>query len=347
MAFEVIPGINIAPLTGPMILGFMWSYCLYGVLLVQLYMYLEMFPSDRKGIKLLVWTMFFFETFFTVLMTLAAWDLFGSGWGNPAVLLTLHWSWGTLPLVSGVLSGLAQGFYIWRIWHLTKQLWLPLPIALVMLAQLIGLWWFGLEFNIGHWTISVFNRLSPQVTVWLGGSAVCDVLITMALTFIFWRKKKASNFAQTSGVLNRLIRLSIETGLLTSVTATVETILWVGWHQYNYHFTLFLMLGKLYSNVLMATLNCRNPIFLVGSSQTPSLVNPNPVGTIQTSFWSEPHERLPSSNVNSGSRGGVHISRNVYVDDPNAMVMTDFNISANHPDRDDLEKGLRKPLGGL
>jgi hypothetical protein len=55
----------------------------------------------------------------------------------------------------------------------------------------------------------------------------------------FWRKKKASNFAQTSGVLNRLIRLSIETGLLTSVTATVETILWVGWHEYNYHFTLF------------------------------------------------------------------------------------------------------------
>jgi hypothetical protein len=85
-------------------------------------MYLEMFPSDRKGIKILgtdffasfclqtltciffdsVWTMFFFETFFTVLMTVAAWDLFGSGWGNPAVLLTLNWSWGTLPLVSGV-----------------------------------------------------------------------------------------------------------------------------------------------------------------------------------------------------------------------------------------------------
>jgi hypothetical protein len=46
--------------------------------------------------------MFFFETLFTVLMTIAAWSMFGSGWGDVSILLQLNWTWGTLPLVSGV-----------------------------------------------------------------------------------------------------------------------------------------------------------------------------------------------------------------------------------------------------
>lgn len=87
-----------------------------------------------------------------------------------------------------------------------------------MLAQLIGLWWFGLEASTGvvrfcayindvslvqHWTLDSYcvqPLIAPSysacehaiilitslylVQVWLGGSAVCDVLITMALTFI-------------------------------------------------------------------------------------------------------------------------------------------------------------------
>ncbi|KAF7374104.1 hypothetical protein MSAN_00291500 [Mycena sanguinolenta] len=344
MAPVIIPGVPIARLTGPMILGFMWSYMLYGVLLVQLYMYTEMFPNDRKGLKILVWVLFFFETLFTVLMTVAAWSMFGDGWGDVSILLQLNWSWGVLPLVSGVLSGLAQGFYIWRIWHLTKKLWLPVPIALAVLAQLVGLWWFGIQWNIGLWHVSVLPPLSPGVTVWLGGSAVCDVLITAALTSVLWKRKKETKFAETSGVLNRLIRLSIETGALTSITATVETILWLGWEKWNYHFTLFLMLGKLYSNVLMATLNCRNPTFLIGTKAS-SAAGSSRGGdaSVQTAFWSEPADaraRLPVVNVNPiPSRGAVHVSRNIYTDgNPSAIVMTDFNNGGNTPD-EDVEKG--------
>ncbi|KAJ7930504.1 hypothetical protein B0H13DRAFT_2309455 [Mycena leptocephala] len=360
MANSIIPGVDIARLTGPMILGYMWSYCLYGVLLVQIYMYTEFFPNDRGGLKALVWVMFFFETLFTVLMTIAAWSMFGSGWGDVSILLQLNWTWGTLPLVSGVLSGLAQGFYIWRIWHLTKKLWLPVPIALAVLAQLIGLWWFGIQarnfessccdfilttspqWNIGHWHVSVLPPLSGGVTVWLAGSAVCDVLITLALTSILWRRKRETKFAETSGILNRLIRLSIETGALTSITATVETILWLGWEPFNYHFTLFLMLGKLYSNVLMATLNCRNPIFLMGSQGTTSTAHAHthptmPNRPVETAFWSEPNDRGRVAGVNPGR--GVHVSRNIYADNhhPDSIVMTNFNSSGTPGD--DVEKG--------
>ncbi|KAF8147940.1 hypothetical protein K438DRAFT_1867161 [Mycena galopus ATCC 62051] len=348
-----------------MILGYMWSYCLYGVLLVQIYMYTEMFPKDRGGFKALVWIMFFFETLFTILMTIAAWSMFGDGWGDPGVLLQLNWTWGVLPLVSGVLSGLAQGFYIWRIWTLTKQLWLPLPITLAVLAQLGGLWWFGIQWNIGHWRVSVLPPLSGGVTVWLAGSAVCDVLITMALTGILWRRKRETTAAETSGLINRLIRLSIETGALTSITATVETILWLGWKEFNYHFTLFLMLGKLYSNVLMATLNCRSPIFLTGQSvinsdgSTPSqwLVNSewrastaharahstttNP--RVQTVFWDEPSDGRRAIGTNAEAIRGAPAPHVIHVDNyhPDSIGMTDLNDSVTE---NDVGKGSVSPL---
>ncbi|KAF7364359.1 putative Transmembrane protein [Mycena sanguinolenta] len=249
MAPSLIPGVDIGRLTGPLILGYMWSYCLYGVLLVQTYMYTELFPNDSRGLKMLVGVMFFFETLFTVLMTIAAWSMFGDGWGDPNVILQFNWTWGILPLLSGIHSGMTQGFYIWRIWVLTKQLWLPVPICLGVFTQLFGLYWFAIKFNIAHWRIASLPPLSGEVTVWLVGSASCDVLITLALTGILWRRKKQSEFADTTGILNRLIRLSVETGALTSVTAILEIILWLNWQKFYYHFIPF---GYLISLILRA-----------------------------------------------------------------------------------------------
>ncbi|KAF7378203.1 putative Transmembrane protein [Mycena sanguinolenta] len=316
----------------------MWSYCLYGVLLVQTYMYTEKFPNDRRGLKILVSVMFFFETLFTVLMTIAAWSMFGTGWGDPNTLLQFNWTIGVLPLLSGIHSGLAQGFYIWRIWHLTKQLWLPVPIALCMFTQLCGLYWFAIKFNIARWRVVALPPLSGGVTVWMIGSVACDVLITLALTGILWRLKRRTKFAETSGILNRLIRISIETGSLTSVTAIVEISLWLSWERFYYYFVPFLILGKLYSNVLMATLNCRNPIFH-GSSQgfvdATTSVNQ---ATLQPAFWCEPMERgrAPGATHVAAAR----VSRNnIYVGySPDSIVMTSF-ASAPHQE---IERGSSK-----
>ncbi|KAJ6490127.1 hypothetical protein C8R45DRAFT_1097081 [Mycena sanguinolenta] len=337
MAPSIIPGVDIARLTGPLVLGYMWSYCLYGVLLVQTYIYLEMFPNDRRGLKILVWVMFFFETLFTVLMTIAAWNMFGNGWGDPNVILQFNWTWGILPLLSGVHSGMAQGFYIWRIWHLTKQLWIPVPIALAVMAQLGGLYWFSIKFNIAHWRIASLAPLSGAISTWLIGSAACD-------HSQLWRRKKDTAFAETSGILNRLIRLSIETGALTSVTAIVESILWLGWERFYYHFILFLILGKLYSNVLMATLNCRTPIFLRGSQGlvdgTNSAAQPTmPNARLQPAFWCESADREGITGKKSPT--AVHVSRNIYVDhSPDSIIMTNFSARST-PD-DDVEKGSDK-----
>ncbi|KAJ7503562.1 hypothetical protein B0H11DRAFT_1905977 [Mycena galericulata] len=58
-------------------------------------------------------------------------------------------------------------------------------------------------------------------------------------------RKRHTTFQRTSGVINKLIRFSVETGSVTSVGALVEATLWLTCRQWNFHFIFFLVLGKL------------------------------------------------------------------------------------------------------
>ncbi|KAF9017485.1 hypothetical protein BDZ89DRAFT_1045106 [Hymenopellis radicata] len=99
-------------------------------------MYSEQFPNNRKALKIL-------ETLFTVFMTIAAWNTFGSRWGDVNAILVFDRSWSPLPPLSSFsmecfmsTSGMAQSFYAWRIYRMTKSIWLVGLIELVMLMQL-------------------------------------------------------------------------------------------------------------------------------------------------------------------------------------------------------------------
>ncbi|KAJ7187797.1 hypothetical protein C8R46DRAFT_1205036 [Mycena filopes] len=317
MAPVVIPGLNVALLTGPLVLGYMFSYCLYGILIVQVYMYTEAYPRDRTGIKAIVWSMFLLQTVFTLFITIAAWNQYGPGWGDTDTLGTIDWSWEPLPALSGVLAAWAQGFYIWRIWSLTKQLWLPILIGMVMATQVTVAFYYGIVVSIEGRGVDKLFALTPEITLWLTSTAVCDLLITFSLIWIFSRQKRRTNFERTSGIINRLIRYSVETGAVTSAGAIIEVVLWLTSHQFNIHFIFFLCLGKLYANMLMATLNARAPMLRSEASMTGS-IPPN-------SFWADAGSSPPGTNLNLTSRG-VHISRTIDVaKDVDPIAMDDFS----------------------
>ncbi|KAF7349804.1 hypothetical protein MVEN_01280600 [Mycena venus] len=296
MAPVVIPGVIVSYITGPVVLGYMWSYCLYGMLIVQVYLYSEMFPNDSRGIKAFVWVLFILETIYTLIITIAAWNDYGPGWG-------------------GILAGMAQSFYIWRISKLTTKRWVPVLIGCVMLTQVTFACYYGIRVSVEGRTFTELFALSPEITLFLIGSAVCDLSITTTLVVVLSAQKHRTPFQRTTGLINKLIRFSVETGCLTSLGAIIDVILWLTTKEWNFHLIAFLVLGKLYSNVLMATLNCRAPIFRSESEATTIITMP------QTSFWAEPRFKAAHE-----SRPAVHISRNTDVPrDTETIVMTDFS----------------------
>jgi len=339
MAPVVIPGVDVPLLTGPLVLGYMFSYGLYGALIVQVYVYSEAFPKDRAGIKAVVWTIFLLETIFTVFMTIASWNQYGPGWGDPDSLIIIDWSWEPLPALNGVLAGIAQSFYIWRIWGLTRRLWLVILIGSIMITQVTVAFYYGIVVSIEGRGVDKLFALSPEITLWLTSSAACDLGVTISLVHTFSRQKQRSGFNRTQGILNKLIRFSVETGAITSFGAIIEVILWLAsGHKWNIHFIFFLVIGKLYSNMLMATLNARAPLFR-GDAFTSTAPQ-----TLST-FWADApskNARAQASGLNLHAHppGVVHISQSTSVArDDNTIAMDDFNpMSSTAAGRDTPDK---------
>jgi len=116
--------------------------------------------------------------------------------------------------------------------------------------------------------VSKASLLDPEVTVWLACSMACDAMITIALVWLLWRRR-GEGFKSVNHVIHRAIRMTIETGALTTMVTAVELALYLNSSVTSWYFMFGMLMGKLYSNSLLATLNSRSPTFQK-SNQTSS-----------------------------------------------------------------------------
>ncbi|KAG8743246.1 hypothetical protein FRC10_012290 [Ceratobasidium sp. 414] len=264
---EVITGVpaDIQLITGPLLLGYLFNWGLFGILIVQVYIYYLSFPNDSRIIKSLVYGLFFVDCVQTSLTTHNAWHFLSKGWGDLHVLDDPGWSWIAVPLLSGVVSSTVQLFFAWRIWVLSKSVPLAGVIVSIAIAQGISAMYCGIEFAIVN-DITKIATLFPAATVWLGGSALCDFIITISMvTFL---ARASTGFSQTDTVITKLIRMTVETGMVTTTAAISELILYLVYQHNNLHMIPALALAKLYTNTLLATFNSRSVAFGGSSSRT-------------------------------------------------------------------------------
>jgi len=230
--------------------------------MVQMYIYYTNFPDDRTPIKVLVWGFFFVECLAAAFSAHAAWHALGAGWGDLEALIKPIWSFTALPPLCGSVALIVQLFFCWRIFALGKTVVIPIIIAVIAFVQC------GFAFHTGIWIAATGNlrlgKIIPSYVVMLGASGICDLIITTTLVTFLLRAR--TSFHGTNTVLNRLITLTVETGMVTAIATWVEIVLLVVHRQDNLHFIICIMLGKLYSNTLLATLNAR--VALRASSQT-------------------------------------------------------------------------------
>ncbi|KAJ7040559.1 hypothetical protein C8F04DRAFT_1082706 [Mycena alexandri] len=335
MAPVVVPGVNIPLLTGPLVLGYMFGYGLYGILIVQVYIYSELFPTERFGIRAVVWTLFFLETVFTFFTTISAYRQYGIGWGDIDTILFVDWTWDPLPALNGTVAGIAQSFYIWRVWSLSRRVWPPILIGCTMATGVMMAFYFGIVVAVQGGGIDKLFALSPEITVWLSASAICDLLITISLVQIFIDRKKNTNLARTVGTLNQLIRFSVETGSVTSAMAIIELILWLtSGKKWNIHFIFFLTLGKTYSNMLVATLNSRARVFSDSIGQT------SMAPLTISMFWPDMGSTTAGSSHRTLNTSRYTHSEVVIDPDRDIVVMDEFYPRSNHEQRHDKPQYL-------
>ncbi|KAG7098297.1 hypothetical protein E1B28_000259 [Marasmius oreades] len=142
---------DIAKIAGPIIITFMLGSILYGVQVLQVYMYYLAFPKDRGFVKYLVYTVFLLDTLQTALFFHDAFNIFGAGFGDLANLRAAHLTGFSVPILTGLVSLMVQSFYARQIRMLSRSTILVGVVIAIALVQFGAAIWTGyLIFRVNN-----------------------------------------------------------------------------------------------------------------------------------------------------------------------------------------------------
>ncbi|THU83316.1 hypothetical protein K435DRAFT_844092 [Dendrothele bispora CBS 962.96] len=192
---------------GPLLIGVLFNAILFGVLAVQAHLYFNWNRSDERWTRYLV----------TILLIL---ETVNTGIDFAMVYKGLFKNFGKL---DHGIPFLAAAFYAWRIRISTKSNVLAgfiCVLALVSFASSI----YGTVFTATHpnWG-DHDNGLLISLIIWLTTSAICDVIIAITMIYFLTTHRKNSMGA-TKSVVNKIIILTIQTGVLTFVAAVADVL---------------------------------------------------------------------------------------------------------------------------
>ncbi|KAJ7103743.1 hypothetical protein C8R44DRAFT_808028 [Mycena epipterygia] len=256
---------------GPVVIGNTLNWLLLGVLLVQLNLYYRRFAFDHSAIRSLVCTILFLDVAHTILLTYHAWwlrmtvdqSIFGGmvpfQVANASATMIAFACW-----LTQLIAVLVQTFYAWRVWSLAKSKFVctvAVVITLLALARGLNTIFNALELlGFGIYYREAFSNgiqnglgLHTAFPIWSVGGLLPDTLILICMGYIL--SQSEANPSSGSKPAAPIITIA-QVGVFPIICACIDVIL-VTYAPPNYHFIATYILGKMYTNSLVAFLNLR------------------------------------------------------------------------------------------
>ncbi|KAH8976769.1 hypothetical protein EDB86DRAFT_3250964 [Lactarius hatsudake] len=242
---------DLIKLATPLPLGPLFNWALYGALCVQIYVYSYNFPDDNRSVKFIAYFVFALETVQTALTGADVYYWFIAGFGDRERLKSSHYAPIDIAITDAIISLIVQEYFCYRIWTLNRRSsWFCLIIAVTAVSQSVGAAWGGFRsVVVGKYAVS-----KAALYLWSLPSSLADILIAVAMILLL-RRKDEGGF--TNVVLIRVVRLTIETNTLTASVAIASFVLFIAFPNEIYYTFTAGIIGKLYSNTLLVTLNNR------------------------------------------------------------------------------------------
>ncbi|KAJ7779959.1 hypothetical protein B0H16DRAFT_1711189 [Mycena metata] len=294
------------------------DWALFATLTVQLYLYYQAFPTDRIFIKGLVYSVYCISLIQVTLVTIDAFNTFGYSFGDPSALTTTQFGWLVAPVFGGIVACIVQSFYAFRLYKLSGSRIVPSILVFVALGMgVTGIFdgVSGRKFfrsNLAKLGGTLPTGPATAGVLFLVGTASIDIIIAGCMTY--YLTKSDTGFRRTHALITKLIRLSIETGILTALVAVLILALFFGIPGKPYYTAPGKFISTVYANTMFAVLNSRMQI-LNGRMDIPT-------SDILISIPS--HLR--------GAMGGpvVSITREEFFDGPNPTIeLKQINSSAS------------------
>ncbi|KAI0692564.1 hypothetical protein BC835DRAFT_47564 [Cytidiella melzeri] len=230
-----------------------FNIMLYGTMAMQTYMYFSKYKRDNIWLKTFIGVLFIGDTINTAFDIALVYNPVVHKAGDLHALLFADWLSSTDPAVTGIIAFMVQTFFAWRVKVLTGNWFLFAAIEACSFSQLCG--GIGVAVSV-HFIpeFANFQKFTAAVIVWLAFSAMADVLIAVSL--VLYLRNHKTGFSGSDDAIDRIIRLTVQTGLITAVCAIVDLIIFLI-NQNTIHLAFNLMLAKLYTNTLLSSLNAR------------------------------------------------------------------------------------------
>jgi len=240
---------------GALFIGVIISTALWGAGSVQLYYYYNNYRDDKLWMKTYVLAIWMLDTSQQVLILHSPYIYLVSHYADPTFLLHIVSTLFDMVIVTGFVCAAVQGFFIWRIWNLShRNSILTASLCLLCLGPLLT----TIVYYAKAHRMQTFQELeavypiSKAINV---TSAVTDTAIAATLIVLLHRSR--TGFKRSETVVNKLILFTINTGLLTSLSAIASLIAVTAGPSTFIYITFYFQVPRLYVNSLLATLNAR------------------------------------------------------------------------------------------
>jgi len=244
---------------GASFIGLLASFTLLGMTTIQGWIFfINGRKTDPLGLKVFVAIIIALDALHTILCAHAIYWYLILNFGNVEALAFDMWAVNIQDEINSIIGYSVQLYYARRVYILSRNIFLSVLISVLGLLYFV----MGTTITIKSFSLKLYSRFSTMnwmATVGLGGGASADILIAGSMCWYLYHKR--TGYRKTNSTIMTLMTFSINSGLLTSILATLSLIFFVldsntslVWEGFAW------TLCKCYVNSLLAMLNSRDYI---------------------------------------------------------------------------------------
>ncbi|KAI3603794.1 hypothetical protein WG66_006693 [Moniliophthora roreri] len=278
---------------GAFLLAVIVSSCLYGVMCLQTWYYFRNY-NDRLLLRGIVLAILALETIHITLAIHAIYHYLILNFGNPFALVEeVCILKATIP-ATVLITTIVHLFYAARIYQLSHQRdwWTPTIVCILKAIE------FAVTINAArvrfYIAIAENERVMTMAIAGFASAVANDIVCAVALSYYLHTSR--SGIKSTDTLINKLIAYAIHNGALTSLTSISIVVLIAPKPKNLVYFSMFEVIGNLYANSLLSTLNSRKshansrvslPVTVDSSNQS--------LGTLRTRHGSMSTTHVPET----------------------------------------------------
>ncbi|KAJ7179480.1 hypothetical protein C8R46DRAFT_641951 [Mycena filopes] len=239
-------------------IGFTVATTLYGISVLQVYLYFRRYTRDIWPLKTMVTTLWTLDTLTTIFVAHSLF-LFVFGFLNKKIDVNIPWSFTAEKLLVTLITFIAQCFYAHTIWKFSRHIFTTAFISILAVVA-FGL---GIYTTVHLFQNAALTSISTRGFLIVSGlvqglAALNDIVITGSMSYFLHTRR--SGLPASEKLIDTLVLYGVSRGLLTAIAQIMFLVLNVALPRHQYWLPFHMVVGKLYVNSVLATLNVRKSL---------------------------------------------------------------------------------------